>query len=236
MSRLRKWISMHMILLDQLNEILFFPRLLINKKWKNRFMDYYKSNWWSLVNLIFICSTFLLSNHSEQKKWNPQIVVNYKPIKNITISFNYPLPHKEIIMQQIQSAKHFFPNLIVKVDTRYAFLIGTKQLLIHLMDFISGKWFQLVWRMLPHISKDEWILSSKNIHSLLHILMAWSYLLSLYLSMSQNLIIFFEVVKEHGFFLLKEKMDIGVQDVEFIVLIINDGKLIMQPHIIEKIV
>ena len=55
----------------------------------------------------YSCSAFLVRNHSEIIRGKPRMVINYKPLNDITQSFNYPLPRPETIMQKIQHNKVF---------------------------------------------------------------------------------------------------------------------------------
>ena len=55
----------------------------------------------------FNCYAFMVNKESEKKRGNERMVINYKPLHDITIPFPYPIPDKSYLLQKVANSKIF---------------------------------------------------------------------------------------------------------------------------------
>jgi len=62
------------------------------------------------------CPTFYINKHSEQKRGNPSMVINYRALNEALMPIIYPLPSKEMFFAKIGNN-----NIFSKFDLKSGF-------------------------------------------------------------------------------------------------------------------
>jgi hypothetical protein len=64
----------------------------------------------------WVCLTFYVNKHSEQKRGKKWLVINYKALNSALLPLRYPLPHKELLFSKLSNA-----NVFSKFDLKSGF-------------------------------------------------------------------------------------------------------------------
>ena len=64
----------------------------------------------------WVCPTFYVNKHSEQKRGKKRLVINYKALNSALLPLRYPFPHKEILFSKLAHA-----NVFSKFDLKSGF-------------------------------------------------------------------------------------------------------------------
>jgi len=206
-----------------------FPNI-IEKLLKNGLIRPSRSPW--------NCPGFLVRNHSEIKRGEPRLVINYKPLNQVVKDNRYPLPRKDVMFEIIRESRIFS-----KFDCKSGFFQIELEESSRECTAFSVPQGQYEWNVLPMGLKtapsifqermdkifseyrdficvyiDDILVHSKNIK--MH---------------KKHLFLFAVKAYKNGLVLSEKKSKIGVSEVEFLGLEIKEGKIQLQPNIIRTI-
>ncbi|QVY19168.1 p194 [Agapanthus tungrovirus] len=182
-------------------------------------------------------AAFIVRNHSEEKRGKARIVYNYKRLNDNMETDPFNLPHKNSLMNLIQGAKVFS-----KFDLKSGF---------HQMKL--EEWFQpwttftcsvglYTWKVCPFGIANAPCAFQRFMQDVFgHLKFCLVYIDDiLVMSKSRDqhkkhLLEFFDTVKNNGIVLSKKKTELFKEEIDYLGLKINKGKIELQPHISQKI-
>nr|CAY56550.1 P194 protein [Rice tungro bacilliform virus] len=182
-------------------------------------------------------AAFIVRNHSEEVAQKPRIVYNYKRLNDNMVTDPFNIPHKISMINLLQKARIFskfdlkagFHHMKLKEDFKdwttftcseglYTWNVcpfGIANAPCAFQRFMQESFGDLKFALL-YI--DDILIASSNEQE--HI---------------KHLKLFFTRVKEVGCVLSKKKSKMFLKEVEYLGVEIKEGKISLQPHIVEKI-
>ncbi|KAL2519014.1 putative reverse transcriptase domain [Abeliophyllum distichum] len=191
------------------------------------------------TNSQWACQAFYVNKRAvnkrvEQVRGKMRLVIDYKLLNHFLADDKFPLPNRKALFDNLSTAKIFS-----KFDLKAGFWqIGILPEEMYKTGFcIPNSHFQ--WTVMPFRLKTTPSLFQKAITRIYHPIMksALVYIDDILLfspdesSHSQLLSDFYDITKAHGVMLAQKKMQIGVNEVDFIGMHIKNGQYSLQPHI-----
>ena len=183
-------------------------------------------------------AAFLVNKHSEQKRGKGRMVINYKRLNDNTEDDGYDIPTKEYLLGKIKDC-----TIFSKFDCKSGFW----QIKMH-PDNIPWTAFScpeghFEWLVMPFGLKNAPSIFQRKMDNIFRdndsfVAVYIDDILVFSKSKKQHighLQIVLKKFEEHGIIISKSKMQLFQQTIEFVGVIIGDGKILLQPHISEKI-
>lgn len=183
-------------------------------------------------------NAFIVMKHSEQVRGKSRMVYNYKRLNDNTNKDQYTLPTLDYLLLKIKEK-----NIFSKFDLKSGF----HQIMMH-PDSIEWTAFicplgHFEWLVMPFGLKNAPAVFQRKMDTIFN---KFSKFMCVYIDdilifsdtiqeHIGHLKIFFETVKKEGLILSKNKINMGVTQVNFLGLEIGNGKIQLQPHIVKKI-
>jgi len=183
------------------------------------------------------CPAFYVNKHSEQKRGKPRMVINYKALNAALLPLRYPLPNKELLFSRIGRC-----NVFTKFDLKSGFWqIGIVPEDRYKTAFVVPQG-QYQWRVMPFGLTNAPSEFQKRMEDIFrHLtfvivyiddLLVCSYDLKQHL---QHLNQVYELVYKHGLVLSKPKICWAQTRIEYLGLILSQGKIELQEHVLKKL-
>ncbi|KAM7510453.1 hypothetical protein LguiB_009328 [Lonicera macranthoides] len=186
------------------------------------------------TNSPWACEAFYVNKRAEQVRGKLRLVINYQPLNYFLASDKFPLPQKQSLFSHLSHA-----NVFSKFDLKAGFW----QLGITPADrpktafCIPG--FHYQWTVMPFGLKNAPSVFQKTMmtifepiaaNALIYIddILLFSQTHEEHLKLLHH---FHHIVLTHGIMLSERKMVIGKTEIEFLGMIIKNGKFQLQPHI-----
>lgn len=182
---------------------------------------------------------FVVIKHAEQARGKPRIVINYKKLNELTETDGYYIPHVTRVVSKLSNAKIFS-----KFDCKSGFWqIMMEKDSIPLTAF-STPYGQHEWNVMPFGIKQAPNIFQRRMDEIFGKYMDFMVVyIDDILAFSNNLeehkehlFLVAEKIIKHGIILGAKKVFLAKNEIDFLGLHINNGDIVMQPHIGDKII
>nr|QIZ03255.1 putative reverse transcriptase [Blueberry red ringspot virus]QIZ03263.1 putative reverse transcriptase [Blueberry red ringspot virus]QIZ03271.1 putative reverse transcriptase [Blueberry red ringspot virus]QIZ03279.1 putative reverse transcriptase [Blueberry red ringspot virus]QIZ03295.1 putative reverse transcriptase [Blueberry red ringspot virus] len=228
------------------NAEIFVPN---NIPYTQRDIEEFKEDMEDLINKGLIrpsksphsAPAFYVENHSEIKRAKRRIVINYKAMNEATIGTPKTLPRSDYIMNRLKG-KIWFSTLDVK-SAYWQLRLTEESKPLTAFSYPPQKHYE--WNVLPMGLKQapgifqEFM--NRSLHNLEHICLVYVDDIIIFSEKDKNdhLSKVLQVLKrcaDEGIILSQPKAKIAHKEIDFFGLHISEGEIILQPHILEKLV
>jgi hypothetical protein len=175
------------------------------------------------------CPSFYVNKHYEQKRGKPRMVINYKSMNKALLPIRYPLPSKDALLTKIGSN-----NVFSKFDLKYSFWkikITSKDSFKTTLVVPQGKY---QWHVIPFRLKNAPSEFQKRMEDIFRdldfVIVYIDDLLVFFVDMKSHKIHLKKVydrIYKHGISLSKKRLEFAKTKIEYLGLILSQGKIEM---------
>ena len=184
------------------------------------------------------CPGFLVRKYSEIKRGEPRLVIDYKPLNQVVKGNTYPLPRKEVLFDKIKDKKIFS-----KFDCKSGFFQIELEEFCKEYTAFSVPNGHYEWNVLPMGLKTSPALFQERMDKIFNdyrdFILVYIDDILVFSETAQehrkHLFIFASLAYENGLVISKKKVEIGKSRIEYLGLIIENGRVQLQENIIKTI-